>query len=299
METLVIEFNEKQIRFIKINEKKEIISIDEINSNLDLNQDLSDYKINKDIVSETRDVICNHLEENNIHSKGAGVLLHTYHSFINVVPIDYNEDKESFRSQLLWELSNYFPGSYKNYRVSYHKLNRNNHPGNIKDTLLIAVENSKIDLIKNIFEACNLKIHLTDIDQFASEKCIRGVYAQKLKDNGIILLGCKNSRIDMSIMDEKSLIYYDYVLFPKNEFQEAVRGLLEKLNVVGSVFDNIVLHGEDYAIDVCNYLASNYKEYNVELSDPFKKFKYKGNKKEIKNNAFMYTALVGLALKCI
>jgi len=103
----------------------------------------------------------------------------------------------------------------------------------------------------------------------------------------------------MSIMDEKSLIYYDYVLFPKNEFQEAVRGLLEKLNVVGSVFDNIVLHGEDYAIDVCNYLASNYKEYNVELSDPFKKFKYKGNKKEIKNNAFMYTALVGLALKCI
>ena len=299
METLVIEFTEKQIRFIKINEKKEILFIDEINSNLDLNHNLSDYKINKDIVSETRDVICNHLEENNIRSKSAGVLLNTSHSFLNVVPIDYNEDNESIKSQLLWELSNYFPGSYKNHRISYHKLNRNDHPGKIKDTLLIAVENSKIDLIKNVFEACNLKINLTDIDQFASEKCIREVYTQKLKDNGIILLGCKNSRIDISIMDEKSLIYYDYVLFPGNEFQEGLRTVVDKLNVVGNVFDNIILFGEDYAIDVCNYLASNYKVYNVELSDPFKKFNYKGNKKEITNNAFMYTALVGLALKCV
>lgn len=299
METLVIEFIEKQIRFVKLSEKKEILYIGEINSNLDLNQDLSDNKINKGIVSETRDVICNHLEENNISSKSAGVLLNTSHSFLNVVPIDYNEDKDSIRSQLLWELSNCFPDSYKEHRVSYHKLNRNEHPGNVQDTLLIAIDNNKIDLIKNIFEACNLRIHLTDIDQFASEKCIREVYPQKLKDNGIILLGCKNSRIDMSIIDENGLIYYDYVLFPGSGYQEGLVTLVDKLNVVGSVYDNMILYGEDYTIDVCNYLASDYKEYNVELSDPFKKFDYKGDNKEITNNAFMYTALMGLALKCV
>jgi Tfp pilus assembly PilM family ATPase len=300
--TLAIGFSQKQIKFVEINENREISFIDNIKTSLDLNKDLSIYRNSDDIISETGDMICNHLEANNIQPNRIDVLLETSQSFMNTVPINFEEDTESIRSQILWELSNYFPDSYKNFRVSYHKLNRKDYPDGIKDTLIIAVDNNKIIVIKEIFKVCNFNIHLTDIDQFATEKCIREVYKEELTDNKILILGCKNSRIDISIIDDRNLVYYDYIIFTGSNFQKGLRKLLNELNVKGMSFGEVMLYGEDYSSDVQGYIKTFDKDHSIELSDPFKKFKYTKNEKgngNFKNKGFKYTPLIGLALKGI
>jgi len=300
LETLAIGFSERLIRFTELNEKGDVLFIGKTETDFDLNKDLSAYRSSEEIISETGDLIYNILQENNVQPDRIGVLFDTTQSFLNVIPIDYKEETSSIHSQILWELSNYFPDNYKDFKISYHKLNHNSYTGQVKDTLIIAVNKSKINLIKKIFSVCNLKIHLTDIDQFASVKCIREICKEELTNNQILAVGCKKNRIDLSIIDEKSLIYYDYLVFENYKFQESLRRTIEKLGSMGIRFNRMLLCGDDCTKNVYDFLKLNYKECEVEFSDPFKKL---GSAIEIKeeidseSNGFKYTPLDGLALK--
>jgi len=300
LETLAIGFSERLIRFTELNEKGDVLFIGKTETDFDLNKDLSAYRSSEEIISETGDLIYNILQENNVQPDRIGVLFDTTQSFLNVIPIDYKEETSSIHSQILWELSNYFPDNYKDFKISYHKLNHNSYTGQVKDTLIIAVNKSKINLIKKIFSVCNLKIHLTDIDQFASVKCIREICKEELTNNQILAVGCKKNRIDLSIIDEKSLIYYDYLVFENYKFQESLRRTIEKLGSMEIRFNRMFLYGDDCTKNVYDFLKLNYKECEVEFSDPFKEL---GSAIEIKedidseSNGFKYTPLVGLALK--
>ena len=300
METLAIGFSERLIRFAELNEKGNILFIGETESDFDLNKDLSAYRSNEEIISETGDLIYNFLRDNNVQPNRIGVLFDTTQSFLNVIPIDYKEDTSNIHSQILWELSNYFPDNYKDFKISYHKLNHNGYTGQIKDTLIIAVNKSKINLVKKVFSVCNLKINLTDIDQFASVKCIREIYREELSNNHSLVVGCKKSRIDLSIIDEKSLVYYDYLVFENYNFQESLRKTIERLGSMGIRFNRMFLYGDDCTKNVYDFLKLNYKECEVEFSNPFKRLSaaidIKGDT-DFENNGFMFTPLVGLALK--
>jgi hypothetical protein len=60
------------------------------------------------------------------------------------------------------------------------------------------------------------------------------------------------------------------------------------------------LYGDDCTKNVYDFLKLNYKEFEVEFSDPFKKLGAAIETKEeieYESNGFMYTPLVGLALK--
>ena len=300
METLAIGFSERLIRFTELNGKGDILFIGKTETDFDLNKDLSAYRSSEEIISETGDLIYNFLRENNVQPNRIGVLFDTTQSFLNVIPIDYKEDTSNIHSQILWELSNYFPDNYKDFKISYHKLNHNGYTGQIKDTLIIAVNKSKINLVKKVFSVCNLKINLTDIDQFASVKCIREIYREELTNNYFVVVGCKKNRIDLSIIDEKSLVYYDYLVFKNYNFQESLKRTFEKLGSMGIRFNRMFLYGDDCTKNVYDFLKLNYKECEVEFSDPFKKLGTSIEiKEEIENesNGFMYTPLVGLALK--
>lgn len=300
METLAIGFSERLIRFVELNDKGDVLFIGETETDFDLNKNLSAYRSSEDVITETGHVIYNFMQNNNVHPNKIGMLFDTTQSFLNVMPIDYNEDTNNIHSQILWELSNYYPDDYKDFKINYHKLNYNGYIGQVRDTLVIAVEKAKINTIKKIFDVYNFKIHLTDIDQFAAIKCIREIYSKELNDSRFLVIGCKKNRIDLCIIDEKSLVYYDYLVFYNYNFQESLRNTIEKLDRTGIGFNTMFLYGEDYTKNVYDFLALNYKDNGIEYSDPFKKFNIVIDVKDrtdFETNSFMYTPLVGLALK--
>ena len=188
MENINIEFSDDRFRVLQLNSLKEIILKEEVELGLNIN-DVKYIKRNKkeavNIFSEKFSELP-FGEENNISK--ACLLLNTPQTFLNVFPVDFNEEKNSVDSHILWELSNYFPETYKDYIVKYYKLNNNFLSENTDEVLLIAVDKNRIDVMKTLCNGCGVKIVNIDIDQFAVERCIKESYDGKFSGKNILLL---------------------------------------------------------------------------------------------------------------
>jgi Tfp pilus assembly PilM family ATPase len=257
---LVLEFSGKAVRALELNDAGDIILKDEFELSFDINDELRQKSGFKDIKDEFSKNINNLLKNTDQEVKEAGILISTRQTFLNVFPVDFNEEQSNIDSHILWELSNYFPETYKNFNIKYYRLNNSSLNENIDEILLIAIDKNSIEQIKNLCNAANVKIKNLEIDHFAVEKCLSSEY--KTENRKVLLLGCNNSRLDYSMLVNGKLKFYDYHIIEDSKFRKP---LVDMLNFHGSELDgveDIFIYGEEYSGNVNKFLNEEFQQLN-------------------------------------
>ena len=170
MGTLAISFIGKSITALAADKNKRIISFHEIKSNFDFDDTDYENRYDNRTITETAELIQDELKDNLTGISYAGALINTSQAFLNVIPIDASEDGDNLSSHLMWDLSMYFPESYKNYSANYFKIDNPNLPPEVTEILMIAITKEKLEFIRKIFALLGLKIKIFDVDHFAAEK---------------------------------------------------------------------------------------------------------------------------------
>ncbi len=234
MSNLNLEFSGNTLRVLQLNETRDIIIKDERKLSFNILNEQTLKSKSADLISEFAVIIKSVLNDDS-NEQRAGVLISTEQTFLNVFPVDFNEDQSSINSHILWELSNYYPETYKDFNIKYYRLNNNYFNENIDEALLIAIDKNAIGFIKVLCNGSNIKIRNVEIDQFAVEKCVKENYPEEIK-NTILIIGCKNNRLDFSVIARGYLKYYDYEIFEGKKFRNL---LIRHLNIYNKGYSKI------------------------------------------------------------
>ena len=120
--------------------------------------------------------------------------------------------------------------------------------------------------------------------------------------NNFLLAGLKKNRIDLSIINNKGSLFYDYITLIESDFQKPLENYLsKKSNEIFNVkFDRIFLYGEDFVIGAYKTINRIIKKANIILSNPYSDMKISTDfiktDVDLKNDGFKFTPLCGLAL---
>ena len=292
MRSLNIEFSNNLVRVLQLNKSKEII----LNEEIELGFNIDDVNYIKKNKKEAVSIFSEKFSELNLNEtnteENACVLLNTSQSFLNVIPVDFNEEKNNIDSHILWDLSNYFPDTYKDYIIKYYRLNNNYLNEKIDEVLLIAVDKNRVDVIKNLCNGIGFKIVNIDIDQFAVEKCLKENYSGEFTEQNILLIGFKDSRIDFSLISKGKIRYYDFQNPGKANFKILIEKQIEFLTSVFSEIkiEQAFIYGTEKSINVQNFINEELKIFPATIINPSKI-----NSSEVSQSR--YAPLYGLALK--
>ncbi|MDQ3194033.1 MAG: pilus assembly protein PilM [Bacteroidota bacterium] len=284
MSNLNLEFSGNTLRVLQLNETRDIIIKDERKLSFNILNEQTLKSKSADLISEFAVIIKSVLNDDS-NEQRAGVLISTEQTFLNVFPVDFNEDQSSINSHILWELSNYYPETYKDFNIKYYRLNNNYFNENIDEALLIAIDKNAIGFIKVLCNGSNIKIRNVEIDQFAVEKCVKENYPEEIK-NTILIIGCKNNRLDFSVIARGYLKYYDYEIFEGKKFRNLLIRHLNIYNKGYSKIEKIFLYGDENTEHVKKFLDEMMENKKVSF------IKYNEG-----NNDSRFSALYGLALK--
>lgn len=291
MNTLSLEFSENFLRILRLNDLGEVVFKDEIDLGFNMNDD--NLRKNRDeiVLLFTEKLSFLFKDETGLINE-ADVLIDTSQTFLNVFPLDFQEDQRSINSHILWELSNYFPDNYKEFNIKYYRFNNKYLSEGIDEVLLIAVDKNKIEFIKALCNGSGIKIKSVDIDQFVVEKCVKKIYPAEFKNKTFLLVGCKNSRLDFSLIADGKIKYYDYDNIGISNFKIL---FAKQMNFFKSMFNKdhsgkIFLYGDRNAEVIKDFLNEEFESLTSVLIDPFVKT---GSAE----NLSKYSPLYGLALK--
>lgn len=303
MKSFVIGISERAVKFLELNEKREVSYIEQADTSFSFSECFSLGLYDETIIAEASELINRYVKELNFASSKVSVMLESSYSFINKIPMDFDDTPENIISGILWDLSNYFPDSYKDFKINYYKLKDKLFSDRIKNTLIIAVENKKLDILKKILSNCRQRINYFDIDHFAADKFLR-MMTLGGKSGNMMNIGCKRNRIDMSIIDSEGVIYYDYMIFRDMGYQKKLKSFLslpfesnENLK-----FTSVNIYGENYASEVNKSVSEIFPSIKVDRLDIFRKFlttsRVRNNERYLdEGNKFI--PLAGLALKTL
>ena len=262
---------EQSIRFLEISKENKISFASIKSENFDLSNLFKKNKLAESEISNTADIINSTLEESRTSSNIARLLIDTDRCFTNVIPLDFSENKEKINSNILWELSNYYPENYKDFKISYHKLHSESYSESIRETLIIGIRNNIIDELKKLSRLINVKITSIDIEHFASVKYFRAIRKNLFKDENILIIGCNRSRFDFSIINDLGCFAYDYFLIKDSNFQDKLAKECLKLEdkYRNLQISNIYLYGDDTTTNAFKIINELSKKARVILSNPF------------------------------
>jgi Tfp pilus assembly PilM family ATPase len=262
---------EQSIRFLEISRENKISFAQIKSDNFDLSNLFKQNKLAESEISNIADVINRVLEESRTTSNTSRLLIDTDRCFANVIPLDFSDTKEKINSNILWELSNYFPENYKDFKISYHKLNSELYSESVKETLIIGIKNSIIDTLKKLSRLINIKITSIDIEHFASEKYFRGIRKNLFKEDNILIIGCKRNRFDFSIINDSGCLAYDYFITKDANFQDKLVKMYIKLEEKyrSLQISNIYLYGDDSTTGTYKIINDLSQKARVILSNPF------------------------------
>ena len=304
MKTIIIGISDRTLRFLGMSEKKEISFIESIDTTFSFTDCFKTGAYEDTLVNEASYVINNVLRDLHTSSTKIGVAIESTFAFLNIVPIDFNESVSNISSWILWDLSNYFPDNYKNFKVNYYKLHNKKFNSNVKDTLIVSFDNVILQVLVKIFYSGKLKFQLFDIDHFAVEKYLSSVYGEKIDSDSFLIIGCKRNHIDISMHNSEGLMHYDYLVFKdsgyKTKLKGKITGILETINYSPVKFS--IIYGEDYSEDIYHYLSNELGNIKFHLPDPITEFKMQEhlkNNEKFKNEGNKFLPLFGLALKCL
>lgn len=302
MEKLILSFSDEYIRAIGVNDLNEIILMEEVSSIVDFGKDISYYKNNTTVLSETSQMIYSILNTDISKIKKVGVALDSAQAFLNIIPIDTNDDEKTINSQIMWEISNYFPETYNDFNIKYIKLNNHKYTDNIDDALLIAIDKFKIDFCRKVCNELKLNLKTIEIDHFAAEKILTDNYKDKILNRNVLFVGYKASRIDLSVVADGKIRYYEYVNKDDNEYHGRFTGALKSLliNIPELNLKEIFIYGGDFSGSIDESFSEIFKNVSTTVVDPF--FKVKLSRELLSENSgdrnlHRFTSLCGLASK--
>ena len=302
MEKLILSFSDEYIRAIGVNDLNEIILMEEVSSIVDFGKDISYYKNNTTVLSETSQMIHSILNTDIARIKKVGVALDSAQAFLNIIPIDTNDDEKTINSQIMWEISNYFPETYNDFNIKYIKLNNHKYTQNIDDALLIAIDKFKIDFCRRVCSELKLNLKTVEVDHFAAEKILSDNYKDKVLTANVLLIGYKASRIDMSVVANGKIRYYEYVNKDDNEYHERFASALKNLSVSIPELNlkDVYIYGGDFSGNIDERFQEIFKNVSTTVIDPFFKVKLSRellSEKSADRNLHRFTPLCGLASK--
>ncbi|MCX6165727.1 MAG: pilus assembly protein PilM [Ignavibacteriae bacterium] len=290
---------DKSIKFLEINKENKISFAYQLTDNFNIENLYSQNKSSDSSVNEASEMINEVLSKSKTTSHTSKLLIDTNYCFANVIPLDFTESNDKINSNILWELSNYFPDNYKNYKVSYHKLLSGLYSEDIKETLIIAIKNSFIYTIKKLSKQINIKISSIDIEHFASEKYFRKIRKNLFDGETIIIIGCKKNRFDLSVINETGCIGYDYFLFEDSNFQDKLVKfyLKNEEKYRNTQINNIYLYGDESTSSAYKIVNDIAKKPRLILSNPFYEIGITENvNSEIVGEGYKFVPLCGLVL---
>lgn len=302
MKTLSIEFSGKEIRIIELNKKPAITFAELVNCDFDFDDDLSETRNLDSVIYSTAEQINGILKNNNISRTKAGIVINSSQCFLNVSPVDYTDDENNIRSNIIWELSKYFPDTYNNFKINYFRLKRTSLPSEIAYTLIVAMDKKRLEFYKKIFGLCDLKIFYTDVDHFAIEKCISVMYGNSIKNSVYLIAGFKKKRIDISVVNNQGTVYYSHIEFKPNEFKKKQMRLLHLIHDYILDYDasKIFFYGEDTLFEFKKLVSSKIEDTEIMYINPFNFISFPNmlsNNDLVMRNAHKFSAACGLALK--
>jgi Tfp pilus assembly PilM family ATPase len=261
----------QSIRFLETSKENKISFAQIKSDNFELSNLFKQNKLTESEISNSADIINAALEESKTESNISRLLIDTDRCFANVIPLDFSETKEKINSNILWELSNYFPENYKDFKISYHKLNSESFSESIKETLIIGIKNSITDALKKLCGLINIKITSIDIEHFASEKYFRAIRKNLFKDENILIVGCKKNRFDFSIINDSCGFAYDYFIPVDANFQDKLIKMYIKLEEKyrNLQISSIYLYGDDTTTGAYKIINDLSHKARVILSNPF------------------------------
>jgi len=192
----------------------------------------------------------------------AGILIGTDQTFLSVFPVDFSDEKTNIDSHILWELSNYFPGTYKNFNIRYYRLN-NFSSGPVDEILLLAIDRKKIETLKTLFENAGIKIRNIEVDHFSVEKFLRENYSSEISNRRILNIGSRPGRIDFSILEKGNLKMYD---FDTLEHLTVENSIIRQINNTQSLFgniDNLFVYGDSNFERINEFLQVQFPEIKI------------------------------------
>ncbi|HMS34710.1 MAG TPA: pilus assembly protein PilM [Ignavibacteria bacterium] len=286
MVNINLEFSGNILRALQLNDAKEVILKNEITLSFNLNDEFHSRKNKDSLIEEFEESISSIFNNEDQEQKTAGILIGTSQTFLNVMPVDFNEDAGSISSHILWELSNYYPESYKEFTIKYFRLNNNYLSDKIDDVLLIAISNSRLEFIKSLCDSCDVTIKNVEIDHFAVEKCLKEFYPAEIKNKSVLIIGSKSGRLDFSLVSNGLMRYYDYEVTEKSDYRNL---LVRQINLLNSSLFNVerfFLYGDDKTASIRNFLEEQFQNIPVSF------ISHSG-----KNEDYGFAPLYGLALK--
>ncbi len=296
---LTIGLYEKSIRFLEINKDNRISFAYQLSENFNFENLYSQNKASDSYLNEISVSINDVLNKSKITSNTSKLLIDTSYCFLNVIPLDFKESSDKTNSDILWELSNYFPDSYKNYKISYHKLISDLYSEDIKETLIIAIKSNIIDAIKKLAGQINIKIGSIDIEHFASERYFRKIRKGYSDSETILVIGCKKNRFDFSIINDSGCIGYDYILIDDSNFHDKLKAnyLMIEDKYRQMQINYIYLYGDESTSTAYKIINDIAKDSRLILSNPFYEIGITDNfDSDIVSEGYKFVPLCGLAL---
>ncbi|MCX7833855.1 MAG: hypothetical protein N2490_06570 [Ignavibacteria bacterium] len=302
MNTLLIGIYERTLRFLEINAQREITFIKSVDTPFSFSECFKFGNYDESFISEACSLLKSTLKNINLSNNKVFLLLDTSYSFLNVIPIDFNDSEPNISSFIVWDISNYYPENYKNFSVNYYKLENYKFAKGVKLTLIVAIDNSILEIIRKIFHNCRIQINMFDLDHFSADKYANSIFINNTNSKEIISIGCKRNKIEISITGQRNLRYYDFINFRdvnyKNKLTKLISGL--KREVLSNRINNAMVFGEDYATDVCKFLSSKFSYINFKMPNPFEVFPFADKcniNGKIKTEGNKFIPLFGLFLK--
>ncbi|TRZ63972.1 hypothetical protein D4R20_03380 [bacterium] len=302
MRHLSIGISNNFLRLLEINGSGEISFVFESDLGFTSDELFTHGRRNGILAEEAGRVINALIKEYDFYNNNICLSIDTNQFFLSVIPIEYNESKEAINSNILWEISNYFPDSYKNFKINYFKLLYGTKSDSVHNTLIIAIHNKKIEVIKKISEFCGIKFSRIDSDHFSAEKYFRKIYYETPSDNIIIVTGCKNNRIDCSVLDKRGLLHYEYILYNGRSINDSVSVFADNITTLRNKMDinKAFFYGDEMTTSVLKLFSEKIKDLEIKLSDPFIELPLssdlKRNDVETENDGYKFAPLCGQLL---
>ncbi|HQY19624.1 MAG TPA: hypothetical protein PK294_04780 [Ignavibacteria bacterium] len=258
MKKINIGFSGNNMRIMELTDTGEVNRLEEVTLSFNLDNDKLLKKHRKEYLEEFSEIINGILDTSGLEPYEANILIDTGLAFMNIIPVDFSDRNSSINAHIHWDLSNYFPETYKDYNVKCFRLNNYPVSEKVDEVLLIAVSNIKTDFLKNVCNNCNIIVKKIEIDQFATEKYIRN---KKSVAEASLIIGFRNNRLDLSLIVNGVLKYYDYEITEREIFKLP---LLRQLNFFLKRFGNIKIveiniYGEEKVTDLKNFLIESVK----------------------------------------
>jgi len=291
---------DKSIRLLDTNKDGQIRYAKIISEGFEFENIFRQNKLSESAIEAAAEKINDTIKESGMTAGISRLVIDTDKCFANVIPLDYSEPKDKISSNILWELSNYFPDDYKEFKINYHKLLSEQVSENIYETLIIGIKNSVIDSLKKLARLTDTKIISIDIEHFTSEKYFRQIRKKLFNDECILVIGCKKNRFDFSVINDSGCFGYNFFICKDANFQERLAKEFTQLEskYTSMQINNIYLYGDETTTNAYQLINGLSKKARVILSNPFYEIGITDKlSTEIVSEGYKFIPLCGLSLE--